>query len=68
MTQREKIRRHLNDHGSITPLEAMEEYGIMRLAARIGELQAEGMPIVMEMVKNKNRYGQTVHYAKYTKM
>lgn len=34
MTQCEKIVRHLEDCGSITPLSAMREYGIMRLASR----------------------------------
>ena len=32
ITQCERILRHLNDFGSITSLEAMQDYGIMRLA------------------------------------
>lgn len=67
MTQKEKIRNFLNENGSITPLEAMREFGIMRLAARIGELVAEGENITSTIVKDKNRYGQTVRYAKYTR-
>ena len=39
MTQSERIRRHLSDFGTITSLEAMQEYGIMRLASRISELK-----------------------------
>ena len=35
MTQSEKILRHLKDYGSITPLEALQEYGCMRLGARM---------------------------------
>lgn len=35
MTQTEQVLRHLQDYGSITPVEAMAEYGIMRLGARI---------------------------------
>lgn len=33
MTQEEKIIDYMERHGSITPLEAMEEFGIMRLGA-----------------------------------
>ena len=42
MTQTEKVLRHMKRFGSITPLEAMEEYGIMRLGARIWDLKREG--------------------------
>lgn len=65
MTHNEKILRHLTDYGEITPVEAMEGYGIMRLAARISELRREGHEIRSEIVKGRNRYGETVHYAKY---
>ena len=42
MTQNERIIRHLNEYGSITPLEALSEYGIMRLASRISDLRTRG--------------------------
>jgi hypothetical protein len=64
MTQCERIIRHLNDHGSITSLEAME-YGILRLASRISDLRAQGIPIVSKLVTGKNRYGETIHYSVY---
>lgn len=35
MTQCEKILRHLRDFGQITPIEALADYGVMRLGARI---------------------------------
>lgn len=65
MTQSEQIVRHLRDHGSITSMEAMREYGIMRLASRISDLKKAGMPIRAEMVSGKNRYGETTSYARY---
>ena len=34
LTQKDRIIRHLNDKGSITALEAMKEYGIMRLTSK----------------------------------
>lgn len=66
MKQTERIIRHIHDYGSITSWEAMQEYGIMRLASRICDLRQMGYPIRSEMVKAKNRYGEAVSYAKYT--
>lgn len=67
MTQHDKIRRYMNEHGSITPLDAMREFGIMRLASRISEMRKMGENITKTTVKDKNRYGEVVHYAKYSR-
>ena len=66
MTQVEQVIRHLRDYGSITSLEAMQDYGIMRLASRISDLRKAGMPIRVEMVSGKNRYGERITFARYT--
>ena len=66
MKQNERILRHLQDHGSITSLEAVQEYGIMRLASRISDLKKSGIPIRREMVSGKNRYGEATCYARYS--
>lgn len=66
MTQCEIILRHMEDFGSITSLEAMQEYGIMRLASRITDLKKAGYPIRREIVSRKNRYGDTVNLARYS--
>lgn len=55
----------MEDYGSITSLEAMSEYGIMRLASRINDLKRQGMPIVTETVTGRNRYGEITRYARY---
>ena len=68
MNQREKVMQYLNDFGSITPMEALSEFGIMRLAARVNELTKMGVPIVSVIEKSRNRYGQTVRYARYSLM
>ena len=60
----EKILDHLKMFGSITPLEAMKEYGCMRLAAVIFTLKDE-YSIATEMLDSKNRFGDKVRYAKY---
>lgn len=65
MTQCERIIRHLKDYGTITATEAMQEYGIQRLAARIADIRAHGIPVVSEMAAGKNRYGETTHFAVY---
>ena len=65
VTQCDRILRHLKDYGSITPLEAMNEYGIMRLAARINDLRAQGIDIASEVKTGKNRYGETTHFSVY---
>ena len=39
LNQKEKVMRHLNNYGSITPLDAFRDYGIMRLAAVIFNLK-----------------------------
>ena len=66
MTQCERIYRHLTDYGSITALEAMGEYGIMRLASRISDLKRDGIPIRREMVSGRNRYGEKTSFARYS--
>lgn len=66
MTQNEKVLRHMEEFGGITPMEAMQKYGIMRLASRINDIKREGIPVRREIVKTKNRFGETVHYARYS--
>lgn len=66
MTQQEKVKRHLEKFGSITPMDAMMDYGIMRLGARIWDLKHSGMEIHTEIVKGRNRFGEVTHYARYS--
>ena len=57
MTQTEAIRRHLQQGRPITPLEALQEYGCFRLAARIDELRHEGLDIeTLTQTRNGKRY------------
>lgn len=39
MTQCDRILRHLESGGSLTAAQAMQEYGIYRLASRINDLK-----------------------------
>lgn len=63
--QRNMVLAHLEKYGSITPKQAEERYGIMRLGARIFELREIGYPIMTTMQKSKNRFGVETAYAKY---
>lgn len=64
-TQCDRILRHLKDYGVITSREAFNEYGIMRLAARINDLRRRGYLIGRRMQTGKNRYNESVSYAEY---
>ena len=59
MTQNEKVLRHLQEHGSITPLDVLKEYSIMRLASRISK-------ITSKIETSKNSYGESVRYSVYS--
>ncbi len=66
MTQCEKILDYIRLNGSITPIDALREFGCMRLASRINDLKNQGYNIVSKIEINKNRYGDTVRFARYT--
>ena len=65
MTQKERIRKYLDDFGSITQLEAIRDIGVMRLGARIWEMVRAGEQIITEWETSNNRYGQPTRYARY---
>ena len=65
LTQCMKIVKYMNDFGSITPVQAMTDLGVMRLAARISDLEAEGWQIEHERETGENRYGEKTTYARY---
>lgn len=65
LTQKEKIIRHLEAFDTITPMEAIQDYGIMRLASRISELRKAGYFIITDMVYGLNRFQEKTRYAKY---
>ena len=65
MTQTEKVLDYMERHGSITPLEAMNQLGIMRLGARIFDLKESGVKIITDRVSERNRNGELVSFARY---
>ena len=65
VTQGMKILKYMQDYGSITPVEAFRDLGVMRLGARIYDLEQEGIRIVHERENSTNRMGEKVSYSRY---
>ena len=59
------ILQHMKIYGSINPREAENQYGCMRLAARIKDLRNRGVEIDTEMVNGLDRDGGATRYAVY---
>lgn len=58
MTKKEKILKHLKKYRKITPLEALNEYGSMRLGAVIFELRKEHK-IKTNLIDVSTRFGNS---------
>lgn len=65
-TQAQRVLKYMRDFGSITPMEAIADLGVMRLAARISDLRKAGYDIESKTVPVRNRYGQTCNVAQYS--
>ena len=66
ITQCEMIEEYLDTYGEITPLEAMRDLGIYRLASRISDMKKRGHKIKSEMVSVATRNGGRTHVARYS--
>ncbi len=66
VSQCDRIVKYMQDFGSITQLDALREFGCMRLASRISDLKKNGYAIKTVMEKAKNKYGEAVSYARYS--
>lgn len=64
--QTQKVLEYIETHGSIDAWRAMNELGIMRLASRISDLKAEGVPVTKNMKSRKNADGTVTCWAEYS--
>ena len=64
-SQSDRVLRYMAEFGSITQMDAMQDLGCMRLAARIADLREQGYSIGRRTKKCTNRYGNTVSFAEY---
>ena len=62
---KERILRHLQDYGTITSWEAIQEYGCTRLSHYIYLLKKDGHSIKGENEPFTNRYGERSHFTRY---
>mgnify|MGYP001776897699 CR=1 FL=1 len=66
LSQRDLVIEHLKKNGSITPLLALNLFGIMRLSAIIYDLKKEGYQFKTEIKRTRNRFVARCIYAEYT--
>ena len=65
-TQAERVLAYIEQFGSITQYEALQDLGCMRLASRISDLKKNGIPIQSEVIAVKNRFGENCYIKKYS--
>ena len=64
-THEKMILDYMRKHGSITAMDAIRDFGCMRLASLVSDLRWDGYNIETVMESGKNRQGETVRYARY---
>lgn len=64
-SQCDKVLAYMKKYGSITPLQAQQDIGCMRLAARIGDLRERGYAIGTRMKTGKSRDEGITNFAEY---
>ena len=67
MNQYDLILGYIEEHGSITPMEAYLELGITKLATRISEMIRRGIKISKKSITVINRRGQKCRVMQYGK-
>lgn len=67
MTQTQKILDYIDKFGSISSMEAFLDLGITRLAARIHDIEHQGVSIDRKTEYTLNRFNEKVHYTRYSR-
>ena len=67
MNQRDLILSYIDNFGSISPMEAFRYLGISKLATRVSEIICMGTPIKKTVEHGVNRYGEKIHYMRYSR-
>ena len=68
MTQMERVLKYMDDFGSITVAEAINEIGVGSLTKCISNIRKSGIEIETRTVCHKNRYGENTHHAEYRRV
>lgn len=64
-TQCDRLLAHLQDHGTINPLEAWQLLGIYRLGARVFDLKERGFDVRTRKTTVSNQWGEKCRVAEY---
>lgn len=64
-TQQDRVFNYLVSYGSITQLEAYQNFGTFSLARIISNLRKKGFQIETQKASGLNRFGQKVHFGRY---
>lgn len=67
MNQYDLILAYIEEHGSITTMEAFVDLGITKLSTRISELIRRGVKITKKTVTVPNRRGKLCRVTRYGK-
>ena len=65
MSQNKRLKKYLEENGSITGMEAWQELGIYRASARINDLRHSGCAIMTDMIKVTDRFGDEQRVARW---
>ena len=65
-SQNTDVLNYMQEHGSITSMDAFNDLGITRLSGRIFDLKKLGYGIKSTMEKSVNKRGKEVKYARYS--
>lgn len=65
MSHKEEILQHLKQHKTITSMEAIQLYGITRLAVVIHLLKKDGHRIISTAKEGHNKNGHRTAFAEY---
>ena len=66
ITRKQRVLDAMRGHGSISPWYAINNLGNTRLAASIFDLKKDGHEISTSIETGRNKFGDTIKYAKYT--
>lgn len=65
LSQSERVAQYLGEGGKLTTLNAWQELGISRLAARVYDLKCMGYKVKSTQVPVYNRFGEKCMVAEY---
>lgn len=66
VSQKQMVLDYIMEFGSITPIDALRDLGVTRLAAKVFELKKDGHDIDKVIETGKNRFGNRTRYARYS--